>query len=211
MLGLLSDSGLLSERKARLFAVACCRRIWEGLRDERSKRAVEVAERFADGRATREELLAAYDMAYSAVDDCLHCSPFSEDQANAACGSASEDAEAAAWDAVVYGWDGDWPGNKREQTTLLRDLFGPLPFRPLPPLEGPVRAWDDGFIVKLATAIYGEPSLPEGHLDNARLAVLADALEEAGCTDPDILGHLRQQGGVHVRGCWGVDWLTGRS
>jgi hypothetical protein len=37
--------------------------------------------------------------------------------------------------------------------------------------------------------------------------VLADALEEAGCADGDLLGHLRQQGAVHVRGCWAVDAL----
>ena len=70
--------------------------------------------------------------------------------------------------------------------------------------------WHSGLIVKLATAIYEEPSLPEGHLDSLRLGVLADAMEEAGVTDQDILGHLRQQGAVHVRGCWVVDSLAGR-
>jgi hypothetical protein len=71
--------------------------------------------------------------------------------------------------------------------------------------------WNDGCIVKLATAIYEERSLPEGHLDILRLGVLADAMEEAGVTDPDILGHLRQQGTVHVRGCFVVDLILGRS
>jgi len=94
---------------------------------------------------------------------------------------------------------------------LLRDLFGPLPFRPVPPLERPVRAWNDGCILKLATSIYRERSLPEGHLDLQRLAVLADALEEAGVGDADILGHLRQQGAVHVRGCFVLDLLLGKS
>jgi hypothetical protein len=49
-----------------------------------------------------------------------------------------------------------------------------------------------------------ERSGPEGHLDRARLAVLADALEDAGCTDREILCHLHGPG-VHVRGCWVVD------
>lgn len=48
-------------------------------------------------------------------------------------------------------------------------------------------------------------------LDPSRLAVLADALEEAGCTNEDILLHLRQQGAIHVRGCAALDWILGRS
>jgi hypothetical protein len=42
------------------------------------------------------------------------------------------------------------------------------------------------------------------------MPVLADALEEASCTEADILGHCRQQGAVHVRGCWVVDLLLGK-
>jgi hypothetical protein len=99
---------------------------------------------------------------------------------------------------------------RRIRPALLRDIFGPLPFRPRPPLEWPVRAWNDGIIVKLATSIYDERKLPEGTLDRDRLAVLGDAMEEAGVTDQDMLGHLRLQGAVHVRGCFVVDWLLGK-
>ena len=51
--------------------------------------------------------------------------------------------------------------------------------------------------------------LPSGHQAAARLAVLADTLEEAGCSDSDLLGHLRGPG-PHVRGCWVVDLVLGK-
>jgi hypothetical protein len=42
------------------------------------------------------------------------------------------------------------------------------------------------------------------------LPILADAVEEAGCTDADILGHLRGPG-AHYRGCWALDSLRGKA
>src|SRR5690349_11301422 len=54
MLNALTDQA--SPRKLRLYAVGCCRRIWHLLRDDRCKHAVEVAQRFVDGRATTNEL-----------------------------------------------------------------------------------------------------------------------------------------------------------
>ena len=61
----------------------------------------------------------------------------------------------------------------------------------------------------LARAAYEERELPSGHLDNARLGVLSDALEEAGCTDEALLGHLRGAG-PHVRGCWALDLVLAK-
>jgi hypothetical protein len=68
-------------------------------------------------------------------------------------------------------------------------VFG-NPFRPA--ALDPARRTPD--VVDLAQAAYDERHLPAGTLDAARLAVLADALEEAGCTDPDLLNHLRRPG-----------------
>jgi hypothetical protein len=91
---------------------------------------------------------------------------------------------------------------------LLRDLVG-NPFRPVNISPSWLR-WNDAAVVHLAQAAYDNRILPAGTLDNARLAVLADALEEAGCTDEQILGHLRS-GGEHYRGCFVVDALLGKS
>jgi hypothetical protein len=101
-----------------------------------------------------------------------------------------------------------WASRCRPEA-FLRDIFGPLAFRTvlLPPS---VRTWQDGTVLRLATVSYEHRSLPSGHLDNARLGVLADALEEAGCDNADLLGHLRGPG-PHVRGCFAVDLLLGRS
>ena len=63
---------------------------------------------------------------------------------------------------------------------------------------------------RLASAAYEDRNLPEGTVDLVRLAVLADALEDAGCTDADLLGHLRGPG-PHVRGCWAVDLILAKT
>jgi hypothetical protein len=91
---------------------------------------------------------------------------------------------------------------------LLRCVLG-SPFRPLPPLDLTWLAWHGGAVKRLAEAAYEERELPSGHLDAGRLAVLADMLEESGCADAELLGHLRGPG-PHVRGCWVVDLLLGK-
>jgi hypothetical protein len=235
MLRFLHSTGKLSERKARLFSVACCRRVWSLLKDYRSRKAVEVAERFADGAATGMDLHAAAsessdagegqeDDAVWAAGACLfvtHVDALFSAVESARCAAASY-ADALWRDAVdaaprvdeVESWVMAAPAiqtpawlERKEQAALLRDIFGPLPFGPLPPLPPPVRAWNDGIIPKLATAIYEERKLPQGTLDRDRLTVLADALEEVGVTDMDVLGHLRRPEAVHVRGCFLLDWL----
>jgi hypothetical protein len=72
-----------------------------------------------------------------------------------------------------------------------------------------VLQWNDGTVVHLAQAAYEERELPRGHLDRHRLAVLADAVEEAG-GDAKLVAHLRDLG-PHCRGCWSVDLLLGKS
>ena len=94
-----------------------------------------------------------------------------------------------------------WPADQRWQAALVRDLFGNI-FHPV----NLAPAWRTPTAISLARAASEKRNLPSGELDPDRLAVLADALEDAGCTNLDLLGHLRGPG-PHVRGCWPVDLL----
>jgi hypothetical protein len=214
--------GKASDRKLRLFAVACCRRLWPLLTDARSRRAVEVAERYADEEATEGEprgaSLSAEDVAEGfaaslatadqqaqagAAFAALHTNSFAE-QAADYCGANAGSAvfhAATAEGAPSAARSRD--AERAAQSRLLRDIFG-NPFRTLPAIAPAWLAWNDGTVVNLARAVYAERSLPEGTLEGDRLAILADALEEAGCADEEILRHLRSPG-PHVRGCFVLD------
>jgi hypothetical protein len=117
-------------------------------------------------------------------------------------------AQAAEFGAEVADRRGEEPAERAAQCDFLRDLFG-NPFRPVT-LDPAILTWHDATVVRLSWAAYDERHLPEGTLDNGRLLVLADALEEAGCGDARILEHLRGPG-EHVRGCWVVDLVLGKS
>jgi hypothetical protein len=116
---------------------------------------------------------------------------------------------------AIWAWSPDWDKTRRirevrtEQSDLLRCIFGD-PFRPQPPLEPALLSCNGGVIAKLAQAAYDERLLPQGGLDNGRLAVLADSLEEGGCTDAALLGHLRSLQ-AHVRGCFALDTVLGNT
>ena len=187
--------GKASERKLRLFAAACCRRSWPLLTDERSREAVEVAERYADGIGNARGLRFAFSCA---ADAFAYAASAHTADAQAAAGAAN----AARPEAGYYA---RYVTPRKEHPGPLRDLFGPLPFRPVTVSPG----WQTPQVVAQAQAAYDERELPAGTLDPTRLAVLADALEEAGCADQTVLEHLRGAG-PHVRGCWAVDLLLGK-
>jgi hypothetical protein len=94
------------------------------------------------------------------------------------------------------------------QTSLTRDIVG-NPFRPDPPVERTWLIWMGEVVTALAQAAYDERALPAGTLDPARLCIIGDALEDAGCTNAELLGHLRGPG-PHWRGCWALDLLLGK-
>lgn len=122
--------------------------------------------------------------------------------------AAEGDAAMALW--LVVGW---WPEVKSFWSSqelpaswrpLFHDVFSDA-FRPV--AVDP--AWLTPTVVTLAQAAYDERLMPSGVLDTARLGVLADALEDAACTDA-ILSHLRSPG-PHVRACWALDLILGKS
>jgi hypothetical protein len=213
LLTFLRNAGKASERKLRLFAVACCRRVWSLLTDERSRQAVEVAEKYADGGVAAKELDHALSLALLHAHSLLGRG-----------GPACDAAYAAARCAVVFAADAvgaaqytAWAiGQKARpvvrlpeqasQAVILRDIYS-NPFHPLPPLDPAVLTWNGGAVAQLALAAYNERSMPSGHLDPARLVVLADALEEAGAPAA-LLEHLRSPG-PHVRGCFALDLVLG--
>jgi hypothetical protein len=241
MLGFLR--GKASARKLRLFASACCRQVWHLLTDARSRKAVEVAEQFADGLVNPQALRAASDSAWAAAKELIATywtasgvDPYTDPQfmygihddclaAPAACAAAyasmndlddvpsvahytchakvqaaspvgaernpgsiatREEAERAEWSA---------------QAAVLRCIFGSLPFRPVR-LDPALLTWHGDLLVSMARQMYHSR-------DFSDMPILADALEEAGCTDTEILAHCRQPG-EHVRGCWVVDLLLGK-
>lgn len=206
MLKYLRDKG--SDRRLRLFAVACCRRIWHLIEEETCTSAVEVAERYADDQATDAERATTegeLDAASSAVEAAIYSTIAVEGRtAEGAC-HAARSACAAARKGSEWGNAEDAsPEERYTQLTCLRDIFGnPFCRVSINP------AWLTSTATSLATAAYEERDLPSGELDPERLAVLSDALEESGCANPDILEHLRSPG-PHVRGCWALDSILGK-
>jgi hypothetical protein len=202
MLDFLREMDVASERKLRLFAAACCRRAWHRL-DADGRAVIETLERLADGSASEAEVRAAVWASRGVLDT----------DARAAVDHAAVGAWRPAVALLAAVCDPSAPDRERRaQAALLRCVLGPLPFRPAK--VDP--RWRVPCVLPLAQVAYDERVAPDPSqpgrlvLDPARLGVLADALEEAGCTDADRLGHLRGPG-PHVLGCWAVDRLLGRA
>jgi hypothetical protein len=189
---------LLTNRQARLFACACCRLFWDQLTHPRYRDAVEVAELFADGRADENEVRLALDRALAV--------PRSSDSgAGTFLGAACETLSAQPPLRAIVAWIVRRSQGRSDEAARLiaafRDIM-PNPFRPPAPLAPAVLAWYGGQVRKLAEGIYHQRTFEE-------LPILADALEEAGCTDQVLLNHCRSAGG-HVLGCWAVDHVLAK-
>jgi hypothetical protein len=221
-----------SDRKLRLFACACCRRIWHLLTDERSRQGVEIAEGFAEGAVTVEKLSEALGLAWRAYHDFERTWIDSPDTASDVAFQATMTA------AQAVGWvtqeedprllEGDnlsrieriFPvatetaryasraasletGNSNHPEQKAQAALLRDIFGP--PFICPLSidvTWQTGTVVALSQAIYDDRAFD-------RIPVLGDALEEAGCTNQHILDHCRVLG-PHVRGCWLIDSLLGK-
>jgi hypothetical protein len=224
--------GKARDRKLRLFSVACCERVWLSPEDSRCRDAVEVATRMADGLVDDEEIESAEEgiadaWADACAPDQIQCKWTAE--ASGTLHLTHPDPLVAAvqtgprsaafwpdntWRAAVDANDGpilepvlESPASRERiaQAALLLCIVGPAPFRPVTLHP----SWLTTTVTSLAQAVYDDRQMPSGLFDNQRMGVLADALEEAGCHNADILGHLRG-GGEHVRGCWAVDLVLGK-
>jgi hypothetical protein len=234
-----------SDRKLHLFVAGCCRRIWPLFGDDRSRRAVEVVERYADALADGAELRAAQKGAQAALAaaEALTRAPEGADEGALYAAVFAKPKLAQARMAVLATMPGEWGSAAQEgveaaaaqlasdalfwelsremtdalssysqaearrhqereaQCALLRDIFGPLPFRSPATVAPAVLAYHGGAARRLAESIYAARRFED-------LPVLADLLEEAGCTDAALLGHLRGPG-PHALGaapgsipCW---------
>jgi hypothetical protein len=172
--------GQASERKLRLFAVACSRHIWCRI-DAFGRVAVDVAERFADGLATPEQLRAARLACQGAGGQAAWYAAASNPAIAARNAARSAQAGAGCEADELLG-----------QASLVREIFG-NPFR-LVSLD-PSCLTSGAFT--LAREIYEQRAF-------ARMHELADALEKAGGDDLEILRHCRGPG-PHVRGCWALE------
>ena len=199
-----------SDRKHRLFQVACLRRVWHLMPNEDWRAAVALVERYADKKAS--------DRARIATCHKLHSIPYPN--------AAIRDAVSSALEATCktmrrnrqhsIGTHGvfaytevpeDEVASKREQfqavlrrereveAHLVRDIF---PFRKVKFNK----AWRTDTAVLLAAQRYESR-------DFSAMPILADALQDAGCDSTVILDHCRGAG-PHVRGCWVVDLVLGK-
>jgi hypothetical protein len=204
--------GRAGDRKLRLFACACWQRLRHLLQDGHLRWFLGLLEPHADGLVQPQELWAARQAAWVAFQSRLTGQPTAETREELAARRLRQwGAHANAWTSAVEAGRtargvaaqiGEWAAaaEAKFQCDLLREVFG-NPFRPS--AVDPVwLAWEGGTVRRLAEAVY------EGRTFE-QLPILADALEEAGCTHAGLLAHCRQQPGAHVRGCWVTDLILG--
>jgi hypothetical protein len=217
-LAMLAELGTRARpRKVRLAACACVRRFWALLRYPGPRRALELAERFADDRATTEE---REQMRLQAEQWAWDAPQFDQPTYRAVSATLLEDAGEALRRTIelirtqaVHEALHESPWGRGEQRLqqeaeaaelralgqVMHEQWG-NPFQPVA-REAAWTSWGDGAARRIAEAIAEREAYEE-------LPFLADALVDAGCTAEALISHLRAAG-PHRRGCWALDLVLG--
>jgi hypothetical protein len=223
---------LAADRKLRLFAVACARRVEHLVEDAGIRELLDLAEESAEGWQSAGPLQSAHEEALRKSGRLAagHPSYHPADAARECAIRAASWADGTEWrwyrdwawyeqedDAPYPSWVTRWAANAvggafggaedqarrdRESLAQLRLLHDI--FGPLPFRDITVRpSWLTAEVRLLAQGIYDAKAFD-------RMPILADALQEAGCASDEVLSHCRAAGWEHVRGCWVIDLLLGR-
>src|SRR5262249_51287157 len=194
-------------RKWRLFSVACCRLIEKQRETWEHADLVDLLEKFAEGQVKPEAASEAVTVRfgrsgpmYSGAGDARISADAAVQTALLCQGADGRQSLYPFW--VACRLDDVLTGGQRTSPHIamfLHDIFGPLPFRDV--AINP--EWRTSDVVALARGIYDEKAFD-------RMPILADALQDAGCADDEILAHCRAGNWEHVRGCWVLDLVLGR-
>ena len=193
-----------TDRRIRLFRVACCNQFRRYLTIKEARDAVKIAEGFVEGLVTIEQLRGAY---YGGAGRFI---TYIQNKKNWKSRRDNQLGERIEW--AGYAIDTCSPDAmdlypnpdaeprlflKEVSPSVAREIFG-NPFRPITPDT----SWLTPTVLALAQGIYNEKAFD-------RMPILADALQDASCNNEDILNHCRLPG-HHVRGCWVVDLLLNK-
>jgi hypothetical protein len=218
LLQLVKERAPEGKRKYRLLAAAFCRRAWAKFNAEQ-RHALEVIERYAEGEAKYNEMrLAVAGMRMEGY----RMQPLLVEAAR----RKPEDGVGSVLFELLGGWwsmapsnideadhrpnrsqwidEAAWQAECARMCQIVRESFAPL-FDPVKVHPN----WRTKTALELAEAAYLHRDPADGTLESVRLAILADALQDAGCDSPALLDHLRNPG-PHVRGYWALDLILGK-
>jgi len=231
--------GKVSDRKLRLFCCGCCRTVWDEFDSQFEQRAIDAVERFVDGNATSNELDTFHQHSKDCLTEATARNEQSEDDGSPeSLEIALFHCRAALIERTIdpFGWATNyltgtrrakaasisqwivdcryfrnWLAKKRNLTKPARDAMRSLHCRLLRDIVGNpshhvtfAPAWLTSTVLELTRLMYESR-------DFSAMPILADALQDAGCENDDILSHCRDEKQVHVRGCWVVDLVLGKS
>lgn len=193
-------SGRITPRKNRLLLLACCRTYPEVELVELNP-ALAAAERHIEGVMSSDE--ASW---WAEETNRLKTRQVEEqDFEKAALARTVQyifEEPGVAFPGYLY-WHNEypWPKLKEESDRIsccfIREVLNPFSS----PLVEP--SWLTSDVLALTCGIYEERAFD-------RMPILADALQDAGCTNEDVFSHCRDANQTHARGCWIVDLLLGK-